>query len=325
MSEQASKNKQGTPAYRGMALENSELAEASKSHPHVHSWIIVLLGAVVGLLIAIFWVPAIADDTIGVNLASSILGTNAALVRLTGGWFSLAFAIAVGLGNTFTACNCAVFSCIAPLSGQKRQTKAGVWYQLAFIATGVIVVTILYGIIGVLLNQQIPSLSNATLSIGRGFPVRLVQSTTVFVILGIVLFYWGLVTLRLVRNPLAKLVEQHLWTIPLSLGVIVGCFSIGRPYPLFQILFHYVAGSGNILVSAILMGLQGLCNIVVMALLFVLLMFGTGGRVERWMQESPLRMQAITAFSVIGAGVFLIAYWGMRLPAQLGIGWFPHL
>jgi len=31
-----------------------------------------------------------------------------------------------------------------------------------------------------------------------------------------------------------------------------------------------------------------------------------------------------TAFSLIVGGTFLIAYWGLRVPAAFGIGWFPH-
>lgn len=307
-----------------VVLDQAGASEAAKNSSAIAAWTVLLVGTVVGLLIAILWVPAIADDAIGVNLASSILGRNAASVVLTSGWFGLAFAIAAGLGNTFTACNCVVFSCIAPLSGQKGQTKAGVGRLLLIMALGVVVITALYGVVGALLDRQIPGVSKAILPIGRGFPVRLVQSTAVFVILGIILFYWGLVALRLAKNPLRRMVEKHLWTIPFFLGVIVGCFSIGRPYPLFQTLFQYAAGSGNVLLSALLIALQGLCNIVVMALLFVLLMFGTGGRVERWMQGNPFRAQALTALSVIGGGVFLIAYWGIRLPALFGIGWFPH-
>lgn len=325
MSEQIGKEMYESGVSSSMvALDRPQTQESSQSHLAVASWIVLLAGTVVGLLVAIFWVPAIADDAIGVNLASSILGTNASSVILTSGWFGLAFAIAAGLGNTFTACNCVVFSCIAPLSGQKGQTKASVWRLLFAMASGVVAITAFYGIVGALLDQQIPGLSKAVLPIGRGFPVRLIQSTTVFVILGIILFYWGLVALHLVKNPLRKMVEKHLWTVPFFLGVIVGCFSIGRPYPLFRTLFQYAAGSGNVLFSALLIALQGLCNIVIMALLFVLLMFCTGGRVERWMQANPFRAQALTAFSVVGGGVFLIAYWGIRLPAGLGIGWFPH-
>lgn len=317
-------NNQGK-AISEIALGANETSEAAESFSVVTSGLILLMAVAAGLLIAILWNPTIADDTIGVNLASFILGTHAATVTLTNGWFSIAFAIAAGLANTFTACNCVVFSCIAPLSGEKGRAKTGVKRLLLVMASGVVVVTALYGIIGVLLNRQLPSLSKATLSIGRGLPVHLVQSTIVFVILGVILCYFGLVALQLVRNPLERLVERYRWAIPFSLGMLIGGFSIGRPYPLFQTLFQYAAGSGNVLLSALLMILQGLCNIAVMALLFVLLTVGSRGRIQQWMQSNPFRAQAFTAFSIIGGGTFLIVYWGIRLPATFGIGWFPHL
>lgn len=87
--------------------------------------------------------------------------------------------------------------------------------------------------------------------------------------------------------------------------------------------FTYASGSGNVLLSALLLALQGLCNIAIMALVFVLLIYGTGGRFMRWLQANPSRSRALTAFSLVVGGIFLIAYWGIRLPAHFGIGWFP--
>jgi hypothetical protein len=258
------------------------------------------------------------------NIAHAVLGHDPTTVTFTSVWFSFAFAIAAGLANTFTACNCVVFSCIAPLSGQKgQQAKRGVGFLLLWMIIGIIVVTALYGIIGTIMNEKIPMLSSATLPIGQNFPVRLLQSSIVFVILGIVLFYWGLVAIQFAKNPFRKLIESRPWLVPLFLGTIIGFFSVGRPYPLFQMLFQYTTRSENILLSALLLSLQGLCNIVIMALVFVLLMYGTGGRFERWLQADPWRSRALTAFSLIGGGIFLIAYWGIRLPSHFGIGWFP--
>lgn len=288
------------------------------------AWIVLLAGIVTGLIVAIAWLPAIADDAIGMNLANTILGTNAAAVTLTGGWFTFAFAIAAGLGNTFTACNCVVFSCIAPLSRQKGETGTGILRLLMWMVAGVVAITALYGIVGALLGAQLPGLSRALLPLGHGIPVRLVQSSVVFVILGALLLYWGLVTLRFAKNPLRGTVAKHPWLIPLALGAIVGGFSVGRPYPLFHTLFIYAASSGNIFLSAALLALQGICNIAIMALIFVLLILGTGGRFENWMRSHAFGIQALTAFSVIGGGVFFLAYWGLRLPANFGLGWFPH-
>jgi hypothetical protein len=191
---------------------------------------------------------------------------------------------------------------------------------------GVIAVTVAYGIIGAILGSQVPSLSQAVvhLPIGYSYPLRLLQSTLVFVSLGLVLLFWGLVTLQIASNPFKRLVQQGPWLVSLFLGAIVGCFTVGRPFPLFHKLFQYAAGTGSPALAAVLIALQGLGNIAVMALIFVLLTRGTNGRFERWLYGNPLRAKAITALSMIGGGTFLIAYWGLRVPAAFGIGWFPH-
>ncbi|HEU5380346.1 MAG TPA: hypothetical protein VFV38_33390 [Ktedonobacteraceae bacterium] len=294
-------------------------------------WVILLAGVVIGLLIAILWRADIADEDIGFTVAGTILpGSTAHGWAVANAWIGLVFAIAAGLGTTFTACNCVVFSCIAPLSNQKDRTHMGIGRLLLWMALGVVCVTLLYGIVGAVLSKQLPSLSTAVLpaltgSSRGGIPVRLLQSSTVFVSLGVLFLYWGLVTLQLAINPFKRFIQRHPEIVPLSLGVVVGFFTVGRPYPLFHTLLQYSAGTENPLLSGLLVALQGLCNIALMALLFWLLTWGTRGRFERWMFANPFRAKALTALSVIGGGTFLIAYWGVRLYANYGIGWFPHL
>jgi hypothetical protein len=309
-----------------LQAENAVTLEAGTEVRSLTVGIIVLVAVSIGLLLAIFWIPAIADDTVGETIANTILGSTASSVPISNAIFSIAFAIAAGIGTTFTACNCVVFSCIAPLSKEKGQMRLGVGRLLLWMCLGVMSITAVYGITGAVLGSQVPSLSRAVIHLpgGESYPVRLLQSTTVFVILGIILWFWGLTALQIVANPFKGVVRQRPWIVPLFLGIIVGCFSVGRPYPLFHKLFQYSAGTGNPLLSAILIALQGLGNIALMSLLFVLLTRGTGGRFERWLQGNPFRAKAITAISMIGGGTFLIAYWGLRVPAAFGIGWFPH-
>jgi hypothetical protein len=295
------------------------------------AWLLLLGSIALGLLVAIFWRADIVDQDIGFTVAGTILpGSTAHGWTVANAWTGLVFAIAAGLGTTFTACNCAVFSCIAPLSSQKGQTRMGIGRLLLWMALGVVCVTAVYGIAGAVLSKQLPSLSTAVLpalegSARGGIPIRLLQSSTVFVALGVLLLYWGLVALQMAVNPLKRFVQRRPWIVPLSLGVVVGFFTVGRPYPLFRTLFQYSADTGNPLLAGVLIALQGLCNIALMALLFWLLTWGTRGRFERWMLAHPFSAKAFTALSVIGAGTFLIAYWGLRLYANYGIGWFPHI
>src|ERR1019366_2884208 len=305
--------------------ESQSALPAGANRP-LRVWITLLVGLMAGLLVAMLWSAQIADQTIGFTVAGTIVpGSTAQGWTVANVGIGILFAVAAGLGTTFTACNCVVFSCIAPLSAQKGSQRMGIGRLLLWMALGVICVTTVYGIVGALLDSQLPSLSTATIPVGSPhIPVRLLQSSAVFVSLGILLLYWGLVTLQIARNPLSRLIERRPWLVPLSLGIMVGFFSVGRPYPLFHTLFQYSAGTGNPLLAGLLIAVQRLCNIAVMALLFVLLTWGTGGRFERWLSANPQRAKALTAFSVIGGGTFLIAYWGVRLYTNFGIGWFPH-
>jgi len=77
-------------------------------------WVILLAGLVVGLLVAILWRADIADEDIGFTVAGTILpGSTVHGWAVTNAWICLVFAIAAGLGTTFTACNCVVlFRCL---------------------------------------------------------------------------------------------------------------------------------------------------------------------------------------------------------------------
>ncbi|GHO60004.1 hypothetical protein [Ktedonobacter robiniae] len=300
-----------------------ETASETRSLP---VWIIVGFAVIVGLVLAMIWVPAVADDVIGENIANTIVGSTAKTVTLNDTLFGIVFAIAAGLGTTFTACNCAVFSCLAPLAKEEGQKRIGIGSLLLYMCAGVVAVTAIYGGLGAIMGGQMPSLSTAVVHLPMGdYPLRLLQSTIAFVGLGVVLVIWGANSLRLRPNALSRLAQRHAWLTPLGLGIIIGFFTVGRPFPLFHKLFSYSAGTGNLALSAALVALQGLGNIAVMAVIFVLLTRGTGGRVTQWLQANPWRARMLTAISMFGAGTFLIFYWGVRVPSAFGIGWFPHL
>ncbi|MEE3922606.1 hypothetical protein V2I01_42465 [Micromonospora sp. BRA006-A] len=92
-------------------------------------------------------------------------------------------------------------------------------------------VALTYGAVGVLLGDRLPQLSTATTA--GGVPVRLVQASVVFGLAGLALLYLGLAALKLVPDPFAGRPRARL----VALGVIIGAFLIGRPFPLFHKLF----------------------------------------------------------------------------------------
>lgn len=291
-----------------------------------NAWRRVLLSTLCGAMVAVVWSFELADGVIGDNVANTLLGTDAKAVSLAGGaaLFGLAFSFVAGLAGTFTACNCVVFACMAPLTGT-RDRAVMIWRSLGFMGAGVVAVTALYGIAGAIAGESIPILSTATVPIGTGYPVSLAQATAVFVLLGAFLVWWGLQFSGILPNYLDRVAARRAWFKPLLLGILVGCFTVGRPFPLFRRAFQLVADTHNPLYGAGALALHGLGNILLISLLMLGLVYLTGGRFTRWVQENPERMAAISAVSMIVGGAFFLTYWGLRVPSHYGAIWFPHM
>jgi hypothetical protein len=280
---------------------------------------------VAGLLVAAFWSASFVDTTIGVNVADTVVGHDAKAVGIGGTAAGLLFALAAGLAGTFTACNVAAFSAIAPMvsqgAGAGSRVKAAL-RPLGWVAVGLVPVAVAYGAIGAMLGNHLPQLSTAKLS--DGTPVRLLQSVVVFAIIGIVFTWMGLAALGLVRDPFARLTARWPHTPLVVVGVLIGLFLVGRPYPLFRKMFEYSASVGNPLYGALTFLLVALGNIALMAVLFLLLAMFSGSRLSAWLAERPGRAAAITGAALIVAGVFTFAYWGLRAPSNYGWTWFPY-
>jgi hypothetical protein len=197
---------------------------------------------------------------------------------------------------------------------------------LLWLSLGVIMVGGFYGAIGALIGTSLPQLSAARLGdSATGMPVRLLQSIVVFTILGVVYIVWGLMALGVLRNPFAQWSANHAWGRSLFMGATIGAFMIGRPYPLFFKMFQYAASTHDPIFGALSFILSGLGNIVIMAVIFLILHYGTRGRFQNWLTSNPSRVQLITAYALIIGGVFYFTYWGLRLPARFGIGWWPQM
>ncbi|MEU4745758.1 hypothetical protein AB0G02_35580, partial [Actinosynnema sp. NPDC023658] len=146
----------------------------------------------------------------------------------------LAFAFVSGLAGTFTACNIAMAASIGPMSqasGSAAQgTLRALLRPLGFFTAGMVAVSAVYGAVGVLIGTSLPQLSSAMVGT---VPVRLIQSSVVFGLVGLAMAYLGLAALGVLPDlfrdrPVARVVV---------LGGLVGAFLIGRPYPMFIKLF----------------------------------------------------------------------------------------
>jgi hypothetical protein len=143
----------------------------------------------------------------------------------------------------------------------------------------------------------------------------------VFGLIGAAFVYLGLGALGVVRDPFANRPVARV----VVLGALVGGFLIGRPYPLFNKLFHWAVDTGNPLYGAGAFVLQSLGNIAIVALLFALVVVITRGGFVRWLAAKPARTAVITGSLLIALGVFSIVYWDVRLPAMFDYGWFPKM
>ncbi|NJC14863.1 hypothetical protein F4558_004689 [Micromonospora profundi] len=283
--------------------------------------VIIAASVAAGVLLAVLWSYEFVDSVIGDNVASGLLGHDAKETAIAGTAAGLIFAFVSGLAGTFTACNIAMIASIGPLSAASSGTSARLRLLLrpvAYLTLGMVVVAAVYGFVGVLLGDRLPQLSTET---AGGVPVRIIQSSVVFGLIGLALIYLGLAAIKVVPDlfadrPVARVV---------TLGALIGGFLIGRPYPLFNKLFHWAVDSGNPLYGSAAFVLQSLGNIVVVTALFALLILLTRGRFITWLASDVRRSTALSAALLIALGVFTVVYWDIRVPAIFGFGWFPTM
>jgi hypothetical protein len=285
----------------------------------------IVAGSVLaGLLLAVLWSFRLVDGVIGDNIANTVLGYDAKHDAIAGTAAGLVFAFVSGFAGTFTACNIAMAAAFGPMSElHARSTGAPatgpvriVLRPVGWLVLGMVGVSAVYGFVGVLAGPSLPQLSTASVD---GMPVRLIQSSVVFGLIGLAMCYLGLAVLGvlpdLFRNrPTARVV---------TLGALVGGFLIGRPYPLFNKLFHWAVDSQNPLYGAAAFVLQSLGNVLVVTVMFLAVAGLTRGRFVGWLARNPRWSAALTGALLIAFGVFALAYWDLRVPAAFGFGWFP--
>lgn len=287
---------------------------------------IVATSVAVGLLLAVVWSFEFVDQTIGDNVANSLLGDDARGSAIGGSVAGAVFAFVSGLAATFTACNIAAFSAVAPMVGEDMTAGdrlSAPLRPLGWLAVGMLTVSGVYGAVGALLGDRLPQLSTATTV--TGMPVRLAQASMVFGVVGVAFVHLGLVAVGAVPDPLARLRSRLPQVDLLVVGGLIGAFLIGRPFGLFVKMFRYAAERHDPVYGALTFMLQSFGNIVVIAGLFLLLIVGDRGRIQRWLARRPGRLATVTGSAFLAAGSFTFVYWVLRVPAVFGYGWFPRV
>ncbi|AYV33129.1 hypothetical protein EES41_40855 (plasmid) [Streptomyces sp. ADI95-16] len=141
-------------------------------HAPRHRALVLLVGALFGFALTVVWSAQFVDKTIGDNIADTLLGHTAKGAPIGGALAGVAFALATGIAGTFTACNIAVFSALAPLAGAsatRRGRMAAALRPLGFLAAGAITVSALYGVLVAPVGTGMPQFQATS---GPGFAPR---------------------------------------------------------------------------------------------------------------------------------------------------------
>lgn len=272
-----------------------------------------------GVLIAGFWNYKLVDGFGRGFVATNTIGNPDQLATsftTNGMLFGLIFAAVAGLAATFTACNCVVFAMLPGLacSADRSASRRTALKALGRFAAGVLAVGVVYGLYVGTLGSGVNAF-NAH---------RLPQAEIVFTALGGLMIAWSVIEFGFLHRITDRVPGRfRAWaSSPMTratvMGLMVGSFAVGRPYPVFRDLLTYAAASHNPMYGALVMGVQGLGQIALMAAIFLLVIWLFGARLARWVTEKPNQPALITAIALMAGGSYFVFYWGLALVYHVG-------
>jgi sulfite exporter TauE/SafE len=292
-----------------------------------------LLAAVMaGVVVAGFWNFRVVDgfgaDIVAANTIGDYRG-KAGEFAVLGTTFGFLFAFVAGLAATFTACNCVAFAMIPGLvcAPDAKAGRAAAFASLRLLLSAVVLVSVIYGAFVGWLGPVGVAAINAR-------EVRFAQAGIVFTVLGIAMLVWGAIELglldRLTRRCTAT--TRAFFAQPTTkaaiMGLMIGAFAIGRPYPVFREFLLYAAQAQSPSYGAAVMALQGIGQVAVMVVAFVLLLMVFGGQLAAWVTSRPRQPALVSALALAAGGAYFVFYWGIaRVWPWMGrwgfqLGWY---
>lgn len=284
-----------------------------------------------GIIIAGFWNYHLVDG-FGKNIiAGNTIGDTSSLAGTfgqNGGGFGFIFAAIAGLAATFTACNCVAFAMIPGLacSADQQNTKKSAIKAVTAFVIPVALIGAAYGIFIGFLGPEGIELFNER-------PIRLAQAQAVFSMIGIVMIGWGFLELGYFKRITDRFSDQtkEFFASPTTkaslLGVLVGLFAVGRPFPVFREFLTYAATANSPLYASLVMIIHGIGQITILLLLFFILVYFFGNKMMSWANQTPHKPRLLTALALLGGGAYFIFYWGIAFIYDVGrwgfkLGWY---
>jgi len=291
----------------------------------------VLVAAVaLGVIVAGFWNFRLVDGFGREVIAGGTVGDSGELsgtFGTNGFGFGFLFAAIAGLAATFTACNCVVFAMLPGLAaGGTTTSRRPALASLGVFSAAVMLVGAGYG-------WFVGSLGPEGVAAFNGRAIRFAQATTIFTGIGLLMLVWGALELGFLDRFRRRLAPETraFWARPTSraalLGVLVGAFAIGRPFPVMRDFLVYAATAESPLYGAAAMMVQGLGQIAVMVVLLLVLVYGFGHALTRWVSTRPHQVTLVTAIALVAGGTFFVYYWGLARAFDIGswgfkLGWY---
>src|SRR4030095_2621816 len=150
-------------------------------------------------------------------------------------------------------------------------------------------------------------------------PVRFAQAGIVFSCLGVMMLLWGAIEFGLLDGltsrgtRVTRAFFAQATTKAALMGMMIGAFAIGRPYPVFREFLLYTAQAQRPIYGAAVMALQGLGQVAVMVAAFLVILVLFKNRLRRWVETKPAQPGLVSAFALTAGGGYFLFSCGLSL------------